>query len=185
MIINLKEKYEKESGKMTKEFGLKNKMQLPVVEKVVINAGIGKILGSTDPGQRDKVLEKISNDLALITGQKPVIRTSKKAISSFRLRKGMPVGLKVTLRGKRMYDFLDRLIHIVLPRVRDFKGIDLNAFDKQGNLNIGFRDQTVFPEVSPEKLIFGLEATIVVRRVKNRDQAIKFFRMLGFPIKKE
>ena len=184
MIVRMKEKYDKEAlGKIIKECGLENKMQAPYIEKVVVNVGAGKILNSVDPSHKKKVLEKMTEDLALITGQKPLIIQSRIAIAAFKLRKGMPVGLKVTLRGMRMYDFLDRLVHIALPRLRDFRGLDLTLFDKEGNLNIGFKEHTIFPEIVPEKLVFGLEVNIVVRRAKNREQSIKLFKLLGFPIK--
>ena len=186
MIVRMKEKYQKEVvPALMKEFGLENKMQVPVIEKVVINAGVGKILNSVDPSQKPKILEAMVKDLAMIAGQKPVVVSSRIAVAAFKLRKGMPVGLKVTLRGQRMYDFLDRLVHIALPRLRDFKGLDLRLFDKDGNLNIGFREHAIFPEVTPDKLVFGLEVTIVVKRAKNKEQAIELFRMLGFPLKKE
>lgn len=179
------EKYQKEVlGEMMKKFGLKNKMQVPVIEKVVINAGIGKVLNVADSNQKKKILEKAIKDFSLISGQRPTVRPSRKSVAAFRLREGMPVGLKVTLRGSRMYDFLDRLIHVALPRLRDFRGLDLKLFDKRGNLNIGLKEHIIFPEITPEKLTFGLEISIVVRRAKSREEAIEFFRLLGFPIKK-
>ena len=185
MITRMKEKYIKEVvPTLMEEFGLKNKMQVPIIEKVVVNAGVGKILNSVDPSQKPKTLELMVKDFSMITGQKPVVVSSRVAVAAFKLRKGMPVGLKATLRGQRMYDFLDRLIHIALPRLRDFKGLDLNFFDKDGNLNIGFKEHTIFPEITPDRLVFGLQVTIVVKRARNKDQSIKLLRYLGFPLKK-
>ena len=142
---------------LQKEFSIKNIMAVPKVEKVVVNVGIGKIT------KDDKAVEKIVADLAKLTGQKPVFRKAKKSISSFKLREGMNVGLSVTLRGKRMYDFIDRLISIALPRSKDFRGIDTKNFDKNGNLNLGMKESSVFPEVTYETLkdIFSLEVTVV------------------------
>ncbi len=186
MITRMKEKYQKEVVKaMMEKFGLKNKMQVPVIEKVIINSGIGKILNVSDSSQKKKILEKLISDFSLIAGQRPAVIPSRMSVAAFRLRQGMPVGLKATLRGQRMYDFLDRLVHIALPRVRDFRGLDLKLFDKNGNLNIGFKEHIIFPEITPEKLVFGLEVTIVVRRAKNKEQAIEFLRLMGFPLKEK
>ncbi len=180
---DLKEKYHKEVvPALMKEFGFKNKFQAPKIEKVVINCGIGKILTSLPSEKQKQFLESALKDLALITSQKPKICVSKKNISSFRLKKGMPVGLKVTLRKQRMYDFLARLIHIVLPRIRDFRGLDLKSFDKNGNLTIGIREHTVFPEIKPKELTFGLEITIVID-ASQKAQAIRLLKLLGFPLK--
>ncbi len=182
----MKEKYQKEViREMMEKFNLKNKMQVPVIEKVVVNSGIGKILNISDSNQKKKILEKLISDFSLITGQKPVVVSSRMSVAAFRLRQGMPVGLKTTLREQRMYDFLDRLVHIALPRLRDFRGLDLKLFDKNGNLNIGFKEHIIFPEITPEKIIFGLEVTVVVKRAKTKEQAIEFLRLLGFPLKKE
>ncbi len=182
----MKEKYQKEVvEEMMKKFGFKNKMQVPVIEKVVVNTGIGKILNISDSNQKKKILEKLLKDFSLITGQKPIIIPSRMSVSAFRLREGMPVGLKTTLRGQRMYDFLDRLIHIALPRLRDFRGLSLKLFDKNGNLNIGIKEHIIFPEITPEKLIFGLEINIVIKRAKNREQSIELLRLLGFPLRKK
>ncbi len=183
-VISSKIKYQKEViPQMMEKYGLKNVYQVPIIEKIVVNLGIGKILSQAK--DKEKMLKEIEKDISLITGQKPSLRKSRKAISAFKLRKGMPVGLKVTLRGQRMYDFLDRLINIYLPRVRDFRGLSLNLFDEQGNLNIGFKDLSPFPEIGLKKLIFGLEVSIVIRRAKNKEQAIEFLRLLGLPLKKK
>ena len=133
-------KYRKEViPALQKEFGIKNVMAVPKVEKVVVNVGVGKI------AKEDKVVEKIANDLAKLTGQKPVFRKAKKSIASFKVRQGVNIGLMTTLRGKRMYDFMDRLISISLPRSKDFRGIDVKNFDKNGNLNLGIKESSIFP----------------------------------------
>lgn len=180
----LKEKYYKEViPKMKEKFNYKNDLAVPKIEKVVVNTGIGKILNNTDPSQREKVIEEIASDLAQITGQKPILTKSKKAISAFKIRKGTIIGEKVTLRRQRMYDFLDRLVNIVIPRMRDFQGISESSIDKDGNLTIGIREHIIFPEIQPEKTkrIFGLEITVVTN-AKTREEAIELFYLLGFPL---
>ena len=184
-MIKLKEKYKKETApEMIKRFGIKNKMAVPKIKKVVVNVGIGRLLSLKTGDEKKKAIDKILTDLALICAQKPVLTKAKKSISGFKLREGMPVGAKVTLRGKKMYDFMEKIIHIALPRLRDFRGIDLKHFDKDGNLTLSFREQTVFPEIIPEKskIIFGLEITIVTS-AHIREQGIELLRLLGFPIK--
>jgi large subunit ribosomal protein L5 len=148
------------------------------IEKVVINIGLGRAL------KDEKFMEIALRDLALITGQKPKTTLAKKSIANFKTRKGQIVGAIVTLRGKRMRDFLSRLINIALPRTRDFRGISLKSLDKNGNLTIGIKEHIVFPEISGEEIrnIFGFEITVVVK-AKNRDEAIKLYKTLGFPIK--
>jgi len=185
MIIHLKDKYKKEViPKMKEKFGYKNDMAVPSIKKVVVNVGFGRYVTNKTPQEREKFINFLLNDLALITGQKPVLKNAKKSISSFKLRKGMPVGAVCTLRGQRMYDFLERLIHIALPRSRDFKGIDQKSIDKNGNLTIGIKEHIVFPEVSPEKAkqIFGLEVSVVTN-AKTREEGLELFKLLGFPIK--
>lgn len=154
-----------------------------MLEKIVVNAGVGRL--GQNPSFEEKGLPQVSRDLAIITGQKPQLRPSKKSIAGFKMREGQVVGLRVTLRGKRMVDFFERMIKIVLPRVHDFRGIDLDAIDKGGTLNIGFREQFVFPEInaeeSPVTFSFGVN---VVPRLKHRDDAIKFYREAGMPLKK-
>lgn len=180
----LEEKRKKEViPEMKKIFNYKNDLAVPQIEKVVINLGIGKILSSNDPANRDKIIENISSEVALISGQKPILTKSKKAVAGFKIRKNSPVGLKVTLRKKRMYDFLDRLINIVIPRMRDFQGIKEKSIDRNGNLTIGIREHIIFPEIQPEKAknIFGLEVTIITN-AKTRKEAIELFRLLGFPL---
>ena len=154
------------------------------LEKIVVNAGIGRL--ASQPGFPEKVLPELIKDLALITGQKPATRPAKKSISSFKLRESQVIGLKVTLRGKRMIQFLEKLTKMVLPRIRDFRGLNLTSIDGRGNLTIGVRDNIVFPEINPEvsKTNFGLEVTIVPKAVKSREEAIRLYRGLGVPLKK-
>ncbi len=183
----LKEKYEKEAvPELVKSFDYKNRMAAPRIEKVVINTGFGKKIKDMSGKKEQEFLNLIESDLALITGQKPVLTRSRKAISGFSLRKGEAVGAKVTLRGKRMYHFLDRLVHIALPRSRDFRGIDRNSIDQAGNMTIGIQEQMIFPEVDTETLkdSFGLQV-IIKTDTKNREEAVKLFELLGFPVKKQ
>lgn len=187
MILTLKEKYIKEVvPEMMKKFGYKNIFQVPKIEKVVVNTGFGRYVSGKTREEQKKIEDFILRDLSLITGQKPALRKARKSIASFKLRKGMTIGAVCTLRRERMYDFLDRLIHIALPRTRDFKGIPLKSIDKEGNLTIGIKEHIVFPEVSPEKakFIFGLEITIVTT-AKNRKEAQELFKLLGFPLKEK
>jgi len=187
MIKRLKEKYKEDiAPEMIKIFGYENINQVPRLEKVVLNTGFGKkIIGKTSSDQK-KTIDAILNDLAMISGQMPVLTKARKSISSFKLRKGMPIGAKCTLRKQRMYDFLDRLLHIALPRTRDFKGIELDSVDKEGNLTIGIKEHTVFPEILPEKVKveFGFEITVVTT-AKSREEAIQLFKLLGFPFKEK
>lgn len=179
-MSSLLQKYRKEvTPALQKEFGIKNVMAVPKIEKVVINVGTGKI------AKDDKMVAKIVNDLAKLTGQKPIFRKAKKSISSFKVREGMNVGLMATLRGKRMHDFMDRLISIALPRSKDFRGIEVKNFDNNGNLNLGLRESVIFPEVTYETLkdIFSLEVTVVTT-ARDRQKGIALLRHLGFPIKK-
>lgn len=163
----------------------KNKgiLKIPKIEKMVVNVGIGRL--SQQPNFEDKVLPELTKEIALITGQKPAVTKAKKSISGFKVREGQAVGLKVTLRHRRMSDFLERLIKIVLPRLRDFRGIDLKSVDSGGNLTIGLREQMVFPEINPEisKVDFGLEISIV-SNAKNKEEAVELYRKIGIPLKK-
>lgn len=175
---NLKEKYIKEVvPAMMEKFGFKSNMAVPRIKKVTVNVGIGVL-------KDNKMQEAISSDLATITGQKPIPTKARKAIAGFKVREGMVVGLKVTLRGNRMFDFLSRLIDIAIPRIRDFRGLDLKSVDQGGNLNIGIKEHIIFLEIAPEKVksIFGLEVSITTN-AKNREQALELFNLLGFPIK--
>jgi len=183
--MKLQEKYKKEViPVMMAKFGLKNAMAVPKIEKVIINSGFGKMITEKTSDEQKKICDAILNDLSLITGQKPNLTRAKKSISGFKIREGLPVGARVTLRGKKMADFLERLIYIALPRSRDFRGIDQKSFDKKGNLSIGIREHICFPEVSPEKVknIFGFEVTVVTT-AKKREEGIELFKLMGFPIK--
>jgi len=184
--IYFKEKYQKEVvPEMMKKFGYKNVMAVPKIEKVVVNVGFGKeVMGKTKEEQR-KIQQEILEQLSLICGQKPQLRPARKSISGFKVKKGTPIGAKVTLRRERMWDFLERLIHLALPRSRDFRGINADSVDKSGNLTIGIREHIAFPEISPEKTrkIFGLEATIVTS-CKTKEEGIELFKLLGFPLVK-
>jgi len=184
-MIKLKEKYIKEViPQMMEKFGYKNKMAVPKIEKVIINTGFGRLVSGQGGEEQKKFQTAISEDLILISGQKPILNKAKESISSFKIREGLPIGASVTLRGKRMFDFLERLIHITLPRSRDFQGIDQKSFDKQGNLTVGLKEQIAFPEILPEKAknIFGLEMTAVTN-AKTREEGIELFKSMGFPIK--
>jgi len=184
-MLKLEEKYKTEvTPEMMKKFGYKSTMAVPMIEKVVVNTGYGRqVAGKTNEEQK-KIVDYILEELGLICGQKAVKTYAKKAISTFKTRQGMPIGAKVSLRGKKMTDFLERLIHVVLPRTRDFKGIPSNFVDKQGNLTVGVREHIVFPEILPEKArnIFGLEITVVTT-AKSKEEALELFKLLGFPIK--
>jgi len=179
-MSRLIKKYRKEViPAMQKEFGIENVMAVPKIKKVVLNVGVGKML------KDDKMIEKVVQDLARLTGQKPVYRKAKRSIASFKIRQGMNIGVSVTLRGKRMYDFMDRLISVALPRSKDFRGIDTENFDKNGNLNFGIRESSIFPEVTYETLkdIFSLEVTVATT-AEDKQKGIALLRYLGFPIKK-
>jgi large subunit ribosomal protein L5 len=174
----LQEKYKKEViPAMRAKFGYKSIMAVPKIVKVVVNSGVGKL-------RDDKQQEEVKKYLSMITGQKASGRRAKKSISAFKTREGMVIGYTVTLRGKRMYDFISRLINIALPRTRDFKGIDAKSFDRNGNLTIGVKEHIVFPEIIGEdyKFLFGLEATIVTT-AKKQKEAVELLKLLGFPIK--
>ena len=160
------------------QFNYTNKMQAPRVTKVVVSSGIGKL-------KDKKKIELVADRLAKITGQKPAVRGAKKSIASFKVRQGDPVGYQVTLRGPRMYSFLDRLVNVALPRTRDFRGISPDAGDEMGNYNLGIKENTIFPETADEELkdVFGFGVTIVTTS-KNKDETKAFLELLGFPFKK-
>lgn len=180
---HLQEKRKEAVSEMVEEFGYDNENAVPRLEKVVINTGFGKLL-SENPENKPEIKESIWEDLAKITGQKPMATKAKKSISAFDVTEGEVIGAKVTLRGDRMYDFLDRLIHIALPRSKDFRGIDPESVDRQGNLTIGLEEQVVFPEVDAEQTeqVFGLEINVVTDT--DREKALKLFTLLDFPLKK-
>lgn len=182
----MKEKYLKEARKEMKEkFGYSNVMQVPKIEKVVINTGFGRTVIQKTKDEQKKFQEYIVGQLTQLIGQKPVLTSAKQSISSFKLREGNIIGAKATLRGKKMYDFLERLTNVVLPRSRDFKGVDFKSIDPKGNLNMGIKEHIAFPEISPEKanLIFGLQITVKTT-AKSREEAEELFRLLDFPLKK-
>jgi len=165
---------------LRKAFDFKNIMQVPRIEKVVINIGMGEALDNP------KSLEAAVSDLTIITGQKPVTNKAKKSIANFKLREGRLIGTKVTLRGDRMWAFLDRLLNTALPRVRDFRGVSANAFDGRGNYTLGLHDQLIFPEIEYDKIdkLRGMEVTIVTT-AKNDDQARVMLKLLGMPFSKK
>lgn len=154
------------------------------LDKVVVNTGIGRL--STAPNFSDKVLPNVVKDFSALTGQKPSERPAKQSIAGFKTRTGLIIGLKATLRRQRMTDFFNKLVKVVLPRLRDFRGIDLKNIDNGGNLTIGIKEHIVFPEISPENtnVNFGIQATIVPKQVKSREEAIQLYRSLGVPLKK-
>lgn len=179
--MSLQQTYQSETiGVLSKELSIANVHMVPKVEKIVVNMGLGEAL------KDKKIIDKMAEQMGLITGQKPKVTRATKSISAFKLRAGMPIGLKVTLRGKRMYAFLERLIRIVLPRVRDFRGIDPNTFDGQGNISIGFSEMIVFPEVNFELLdrIRGLEV-VIVTTARGNTQGKVLLEKMGMPFKKE
>ncbi len=177
----LKEKYQKELvPALMKSLSMDNVMQVPRIEKVVINIGMGEALDNP------KSLEAAVADLRAITGQQPVVTKARKSIANFKLREGRTIGVKVTLRGNKMWAFLDRLINIALPRVRDFRGIDGNSFDGRGNYTLGIREQLIFPEIVYDKIdkIRGMEMTIVTTAT-NDGHAHELLQMLGMPFRKD
>ena len=176
----LREKYEHEiAPELLQEFDYSNVMQVPRVEKVVVNIGIGEAI--TD----GKAIDHASNDLRLITGQQPIVLKAKRSVAAFRLREGMPVGLKVTLRGPRMWYFLDKLVSVALPRIRDFRGVPEKAFDGHGNYTLGLREQLIFPEIDYDKIdkLRGLEVTVVTT-AKTDDEARSLLTQMGMPFRK-
>lgn len=178
--MNFKEYYFQEvRPKLAKKMGLTNLMAVPQVVKIVVNVGAGEAVVNRG------VLEKISEQISLITGQKPVITKAKKAVSAFKIRKGFPIGVKVTLRREKMYHFLEKIIKIILPRLRDFRGVSIKSLDKSGNLNLGFREQIIFPEIDFDKIdkIRGLQVTIVTN-ASDMNQGRLLFEELGIIFKK-
>jgi large subunit ribosomal protein L5 len=176
----MKDRYQKEiAPALLKALDLKNVMQIPRVEKVVVNIGLGEAMDNP------KAMDAAVGDMTQITGQKPVVTKARKSIANFKLREGRAIGAKVTLRGDRMWSFLDRLMNIVLPRVRDFRGVSADAFDGRGNYTLGLREQLIFPEIEYDKIdkIRGMEITIVTT-APNDDQAAVLLQMLGMPFRK-
>jgi large subunit ribosomal protein L5 len=179
MAARLKQRYQKEVGPaIAREFGIKNPMAIPRLEKIVINMGMGEAIANA------KILDTAADELKSITGQKPVVTKAKKSIASFKLRQGMPIGTMVTLRGDRMYEFLDRLVSVALPRVRDFRGVSPKAFDGRGNYTIGVREQLIFPEIDFNKVdkLRGMNISIVTT-ARTDELARALLKALGMPFR--
>jgi large subunit ribosomal protein L5 len=177
MVPSLKKRYREEiTGFMKKEFGYNNVMQIPKLEKIVLNMGLG------DAIENKKLMETAVEEMTLISGQKPVRTRAKKSVASFKVRKGMEIGCRVTLRGDRMYEFLDRFINIALPRVRDFKGVSQNAFDGRGNFAVGIKEQIIFPEIDYDKVekIHGMDV-VICTSAKTDEEARKLLEAFGMP----
>lgn len=180
-MSRLRERYRKELvPELMKLYGYKNIMQVPRLEKIVINIGLGEAI------QNAKALEAAESDLVAISGQHPVITRAKKSIASFRLRAGMPIGLKVTLRGRRMYEFFDKLVNAVLPRQREFQGVPKNSFDGRGNYTLGLREQIIFPEVDYDRIdrVRGLEVSVVTT-ARTDEEGRHLLELLGMPFSKD
>lgn len=179
-MSRLKDKYENEIvDALTKKFGYTNVMQVPKIVKIVINMGVG------EAKENAKVLESAMKDMEIISGQKPVQTKAKNAIANFKIREGMPIGCKVTLRGERMYEFLDRLVNLALPRVRDFRGVNPNAFDGRGNYSLGIKEQLIFPEIEYDKVdkIRGMDISFVTT-ANSDEEARELLKQFGMPFAK-
>ncbi len=175
----LQEKYQKEVvPALTEKFGYKNVMQLPKVEKVIINMGVGEAVGNP------KALDAAVSDLTIISGQKPLLTRAKKSLAAWKLREGMPIGCKVTLRGERMYQFLDKFMNVALPRVRDFRGVSGTAFDGRGNYAVGLKEQLIFPEIEYDKIdkIRGMNI-VIVTTAQTDEEARELLKLMGMPFK--
>jgi large subunit ribosomal protein L5 len=180
-MARLREKYTKEvKPALIKKFGYKSSMQAPRLEKIVVNMGLGE--GTQDP----KLVEAAAKDLGTITGQKPSIRKAKKSIATFKLRAGVPIGCMVTLRGNIMYEFLDRLVNVAVPRIRDFKGVPTRSFDGRGNYTLGVKEQIIFPEINYDKIVkvFGMDITIVTN-AKTDEEAKELLSLMGMPFQQK
>ncbi len=180
-MMRLEEKYRNEVvPALMKSLGLKNIMQVPRITKVVVNIGLGEALDNA------KALDYAVQDIATITGQKPIITKARKSVAAFKLREGRAIGVKVTLRGDKMWAFLDRLMNVALPRVRDFRGVSPNAFDGRGNYTLGIREQLIFPEIDYDKIdkVRGMEVTIVTT-ARNDEEGRQLLTLLGMPFRKE
>ena len=179
-MARLKETYKNEiMGAMTAKFGYKNQMQVPKIEKIVINMGVGEARDNA------KVLENAIGDMEKISGQKPIVTKAKKSVAAFKLREGMPIGCKVTLRGEKMYEFLDRLVNLALPRVRDFRGVSSTAFDGRGNYALGIKEQLIFPEIEYDKVdkVRGMDV-IIVTTADTDEEARELLTQFGMPFQK-
>ena len=180
-MSRLKEKYKEEViPTMMRDYGYKSVMQVPRLKKIVVNIGIGEAI------QQANIIEAAERDLASITGQHPVITRAKRPIAGFKLRKGMPIGIMVTLRGDRMYDFFDKLVSISLPRLRDFQGVSRNSFDGRGNYTLGLKEQLIFPEIEYDKVdkVRGMEISVVTT-ARNNDEGRRFLELMGMPFSRE
>ena len=180
-MSRLSEKYQKQVvQQLITKFNYKNKFSVPKLQKIVVNMGVGRAVDNK------KLIEEATKHLTIVTGQKPLVTVAKKAIAGFKLRKGQAIGCKVTLRGKRMFEFLDRLISIVLPRIRDFRGISPKAFDGRGNYTLGLTEQIVFPEITIESVEFvqGMDITMVISGNSN-EQSCELLKLLGMPFRSE
>ena len=180
-MARLMERYKKEIvSRLMEQFGLGNLLAVPKIEKIVVSMGVGKAVAER------KALEHACRELSTIAGQKPLVTKAKKSIAGFKLRKGMPIGCKVTLRGRRMYEFLDRLINIAIPRFRDFRGLSRGSFDDGGNFNMGITDQAVFPEVDLDKIEFqqGMNVTIVIQN-SDREKSLALLGEFGMPFRRD
>ena len=179
-MSRLREQYQTEIvPAMSKKFGYKNVMEVPKLEKIVVNMGVG------EAKENVKILDSAVADLQVITGQKAIITKAKKAVANFKIREGMPIGCKVTLRGERMYEFLDRLVNLALPRVRDFRGVSADAFDGRGNYALGIKEQLIFPEIEYDKIdkVRGMDV-IVVTTAKTDEEARELLRLFNMPFAK-
>ena len=176
-MARLKDKYTQEvMPALMEKFGYKNVMQLPKIEKVIINMGVGEAVGNP------KALDAAIADLTIIVGQKPIVTRAKKSIAAFKIRQGMPIGSKVTLRGEKMYHFLDKLLNVSLPRVRDFRGVSPKAFDGRGNYTLGIKEQLIFPEIEYDKIdkVRGMDI-IIVTTANTDEEARELLKLLGMP----
>ena len=182
MTPRLKERYNTEiSQELRDQFGYGNPLQVPKLEKIVVNMGVG------DANTEARYMELAMKELAIITGQKPSIRKARKSISNFKLRKGQEIGCMVTLRGRRMYEFLDRLLNVAIPRIRDFRGVSRNAFDAQNNYTLGLREQTIFPELKMDDVQRprGMNITFVIRNSKTKEESLELLKRLGMPFRSQ
>jgi large subunit ribosomal protein L5 len=182
MQPRLLEKYRNEIvSQMMQTFSQKNRNSVPRLEKIVVNMGVGEAL------QDVKMLEKSMEEMAMITGQKPLMRRAKKAIANFKIRQGVPVGCKVTLRRTLMYEFMDRLINVAMPRIRDFRGVPTDSFDRGGNYTLGLSEQNIFPEIEYDKISRsqGMDITFVIKNTKSSEQSRELLKLFGMPFKTE
>lgn len=180
MAARLKDRYLSDvAPKLREQFGYANVMEIPKLEKVVINMGVGD--GPSDP----RLLDSAVTELTAITGQRPSVRTARKSIAGFKLRQGTKIGCMVTLRGDRMYEFLDRLFNVAVPRIRDFRGISPKSFDKQGNFTLGLKEQTIFPEVNQDAVakVRGMNITFVIKNSRSSDESRELLRQMGMPFR--